>query len=154
MPTGRDFLSRIKSQESKVKGRWMGVMMKLLFSRVLLIVTSSMLFGTLDSRGQANPPTREEAPMRVALAGLVHGHASGFFEQFQHPTYLQIAGIAEADRQLVGQFAKRYGMGPGLFYSDLEEMLKATHPLALRANTDTSDHRRVVEVYGRSVVLI
>src|SRR5260370_8512837 len=104
-------------------------MMKVLFSRVLVIVTSSMVFGTVDSRGQANPPTREEAPMRVALAGLVHGHASGFFEQFQHRTDLQIAGIAEADRQLVGQFAKRYGMAPGLFYSDLEEILKPPHPL-------------------------
>ncbi len=123
--------------------------MKLLFLRVLLIVTSSMLFGTLDSRGQANPPTREEAPMRVALAGLVHGHASGFFEQFQHRTDLQIAGIAEADRQLVGQFAKRYGMAPGLFYSDLEEMLKATHPLAVLAYTNTYDHRRVVEICAR-----
>src|SRR5260370_7281640 len=107
MPTGRDFLSRIKSQESKVKGRWMGVMMKLLFLRVLLIVTSSMLFGTLDSRGQATPPTREEAPMRVALAVLVHGHASGFSKQFQHPTALQIAGIPKAHRQPLAKFTTR-----------------------------------------------
>jgi hypothetical protein len=55
-------------------------MLKLLFSRALLMVTFSLLFGTADSRGQANPATKEEAPLRVALAGLVHGHASGFFD--------------------------------------------------------------------------
>src|SRR6202795_4416757 len=92
---------------------------------------------------------KEEAPMRVALAGLVHGHAFGFFDQFQKRTDLQVVGIAEADRQLAAQFAKRYGLEPGLFYSDLEEMLKATHPQAVLAYTNTYDHRRVVEICAR-----
>ena len=121
-------------------------MLKFLFLRVLLIVALSLLFGTVDSRGQANPATKEEAPLRVALAGLVHGHASGFFDQFQHRTDLQIVGIAEADRQLAAQFAKSYGLAPSLFYSDLEEMLKATQPQAVLAYTNTYDHRRVVEI--------
>ena len=124
-------------------------MLKFLFLRVLLIVALSLLFGTVDSRGQANPATKEEAPLRVALAGLVHGHASGFFDQFQHRTDLQIVGIAEADRQLAAQFAKSYGLAPSLFYSDLEEMLKATQPQAVLAYTNTYDHRSVVEICAR-----
>ena len=131
-------------------------MLKLLFSRVLLIVTFSLLFGTADSRGQANPATREEAPLRVALAGLVHGHASGFFDQFQRRTDLQIVGIAEGDGQLVAQFEKKYGLAPSLFYTDLEEMLKKTRPQAVLAYTNTYDHRRVVEIcarYGVSVMM-
>src|SRR5260370_40912930 len=40
-------------------------------------------------------------------------------------------------------------MAPGLFYSDLEEMLKATHPLAVLAVTNTYHHRRVVEIWAR-----
>jgi predicted dehydrogenase len=87
--------------------------------------------------------------LRVVLAGLVHGHASGFFDQFQHRTDLRVVGIAEPDRQLAAQFAKRYGLESGLFYSDLEEMLKATHPQAVLAYTNTYDHRRVVEICAR-----
>ena len=104
----------------------------------------------LDSCAQAKPEMQAEgAPLRVALAGLVHGHASGFFDQFQHRTDLQVVGIAEADHQLVTQFAKRYGLQPDIFYSDLEEMLKKTHPQAVLAYTSTFDHRRVVELCAR-----
>ena len=103
-----------------------------------------------DLLAQTKPATKaEEAPLRVALAGLVHGHASGFFDRFQHRADLQVVGIAEADRQLTSQFAKKYGLAPGLFYSDLEEMLKATHPQAVLAYTNTYDHRRVVEICAR-----
>src|SRR6266480_2959693 len=101
-------------------------------------------------RAQAKPATeKENAPLRVALAGLVHGHAFGFFDQFQKRADLQVVGIAEADRQLVAQFAKKYGLAPGLLYSDLEEMLKATRPQAVLAYTNTYDHRRVVEICAR-----
>src|SRR6266567_8862632 len=107
-------------------------------------------FAAADSTAQAKPGMNaEEAPLRVALAGLVHGHAFGFFDQFQRRTDLQVVGIAEADRQLTAQFAKRYSLEPGLFYSDLEEMLKATHPQAVLAYTNTYDHRRVVEICAR-----
>src|SRR6266481_584078 len=74
------------------------------------------------------------------------------FVQFQKRTDLQIVGIAEANHQLTEQFAKRYGLEPGLFYSDLEEMLKKTHPQAVLAYTNTYDHRRVVEICARYAV--
>jgi predicted dehydrogenase len=116
------------------------------FSMTLVLFTSS----SVHLRAQTKPATeKENAPLRVALAGLVHGHAFGFFDQFQKRTDLQVVGIAEADRQLTAQFAKRYGLTPGLFYSDLEEMLKATHPQAVLAYTNTFDHRRVVEICAR-----
>src|ERR1700730_16122700 len=116
------------------------------FSMTLVLFASS----SVDLRAQTKPADKkEEAPLRVALAGLVHGHAFGFFDQFQKRTDLQVVGIAEADRQLAAQFAKRYGLATGLFYSDLEEMLKATHPQAVLAYTNTYDHRRVVEICAR-----
>src|SRR5712692_11501756 len=124
--------------------------LKILFSRTLLLGAFLALSGATDLRAQAKPEMKkEEAPLRVALAGLVHGHAFGFFEQFQKRADLQVVGIAEADGQLVAQFEKRYGLAPGLFYSDLEEMLKATHPKAVLAYTNTYDHRRVVEICAR-----
>src|SRR6267143_1870197 len=122
-----------------------------LFSMTLVLFAGS----SVTLRAQTKPATeKENAPLRVALAGLVHGHAFGFFDQFQKRTDLQVVGIAEADRQLVAQFAKRFGLAPGLFYSDLEEMLKATHPQAVLAYTNTYDHRRVVEICARYGVLV
>ncbi len=120
-------------------------------SLAVFLMTFILLAGaSTDSRGQTKPATKtEEAPLRVALAGLVHGHAFGFFDQFQNRTDLQVVGIAEADRQLAAQFAKSYGLAPELFYSDLEEMLKKTHPQAVLAYTNTYDHRRVVEICAR-----
>ena len=116
------------------------------FSMTLVLLAGS----SINLRAQTKSATeKEKAPLRVALAGLVHGHASGFFDQFQHREDLQVVGIAEADRRLAAQFAKSYGLAPGLFYSDLEEMLKATHPQAVLAYTNTYDHRGVEEICGR-----
>ena len=118
--------------------------------KIALICAAIFFFATANAIAQAKPATKQdEAPLRVVLAGLVHGHASGFFDQFQHRADLRIVGIVESDRQLIAQFAKRYGLAPGLFYSDLEEMLKATHPQAVLAYTNTYDHRRVVEICAR-----
>src|SRR5260370_7001997 len=103
-----------------------------------------------ESHGQPKAATKaEDEPLRVALAGLVHGHAFGFFDQFQKRTDLQIIGIAEADGQLVAQFEKKFNLAPSLFYSDLEEMLKKAKPQAVLAYTNTYDHRRVVEICAR-----
>src|SRR3979490_1652679 len=88
-----------------------------------------LVCATADSRAQSKPETiKDGAPLRVVLAGLVHGHASGFFDQFQHRADLRVVGIAEPNRQLAAQFAKRYGLETGLFYSYLEERLETTHP--------------------------
>src|SRR5712692_8142047 len=125
-------------------------MLRFSFSRALLFVATPLLMGTADSLAQVKPEMKEgDAPLRVALAGLVHGHAFGFFDQFQQRTDLQVVGIAEADRQLAAQFAKNYSLEPGIFYSDLEEMLKKTKPQAVLAYTNTYDHRRVVEICAR-----
>src|SRR5260370_1701534 len=115
-----------------------------------LMFVALFFFAAADSAAQAKPVLNaEEAPLRVALVGLVHGHAFGFFDQFQRRKDLQVVGISEADRSLVAQFAKRYSLGPQLFYSDLEEMLKKMHPQAVLAYTNTYDHRRVVEICAR-----
>jgi predicted dehydrogenase len=120
------------------------------FLAILLISLAPFSGNSADSPGQTAPATnKEEAPLRVALAGLVHGHAFGFFDQFHHRADLRVVGIAEANPQLTAQFAKSYGLAPGLFYSDLEEMLKATHPQVVLAYTNTFDHRRVVEICAR-----
>src|SRR2546430_3661438 len=78
-----------------------------------LMIVALLACARADLRAQAKPEMKaEDAPLRVALAGLVHGHAFGFFDQFQHRTDLQIVGIAESDQQLAAQFARKYGLQP------------------------------------------
>jgi len=130
-------------------------MRRISFPPFFAIIAVLLVCATADSGAQSKPETKkDEAPLRVVLAGLVHGHASGFFDQFQKRADLQIVGIAEANRQLAAQFAKRYGLEPSLFYPDLEEMLKATHPQAVLAYTNTYDHRRVVQICARYGVTV
>src|ERR1700690_1989052 len=85
-------------------------------------------------------------PLRVAIAGLAHGHAQGFFERSLHRPDIQIVGIAEADQQVVSRYATQFGLDRSLMFADLEDMLQKTHPQAVLAYTRTYDHRRVVEI--------
>ena len=43
----------------------------------------------------------ETAPLRVAIVGLVHGHAEGFLANSAKPTDIKIVGISEPDRKLL-----------------------------------------------------
>jgi glucose-fructose oxidoreductase len=125
-------------------------MLKRICANVALLFVALLFLLVAEPPAQAKQEMKmDEGPLRVALAGLVHGHAFGFFDQFQKRTDLQVVGIAEADGQLVAQFEKKYGLAPSIFYSDLEEMLKKTHPQAVLAYTNTYDHRRVVEICAR-----
>src|SRR5258706_9141820 len=91
-------------------------------------------------------PAETHLPLRVGIVGLVHGHVQGFLQQSLHSPEIEIVGIVEPDRQLASQYAKQYGFDQHLLFSDLEEMLKQTHPQAVLVYTNTYDHRRVVEI--------
>ena len=88
-------------------------------------------------------------PLRVGIAGLVHGHVGGFLNQSLHRSDIQIVGIAEPDSQVASQYQNKYGLDRGLLFTDLEDMLRKTHPQAVLAYTNTFDHRRVVEICAR-----
>lgn len=125
-------------------------MLRSIHAKCVLMFVAFFFFAATRLPGQANPvKQKEEAPLRVAIAGLAHGHAFGFFDQFQERGDLRVVGIAEADAQLVAQFEKKYGLAQSLFYTDLEAMLEKTHPQAVLAYTNTYDHRRVVEICAR-----
>lgn len=111
------------------------------------ILLASLLF-LIWSSPHSQTPTITSS-VRVAIAGLVHGHVSGFLERYQHRRDVQIVGIAEADHELASQYAQKFGLQPELFYSDLEDMLQKTHPQAVLTYTNTFDHRRVVEICAR-----
>jgi predicted dehydrogenase len=93
--------------------------------------------------------TSNAMAIRVAIAGLAHGHVEGFLQQARLRPDIQIVGIAEPDRKLALKYATPFGLDQSLLFSDLEDMLRKTHPQAVLAYTNTYDHRRVVEVCAR-----
>ena len=94
---------------------------------------------------RANP----SAPLRVAIAGMVHGHVEGFFQRSLHRTDIQIVGISEPDTKVAARYAAQFSLDRSLFFTDLEDMLQKTHPQAVLAYTNTFDHRKVVEICAR-----
>jgi len=87
-----------------------------------------------------------EKPLRIAVAGLVHGHVEGFLlKPIQTRKDVVIVGIFEPNTALASSVAKKYGLSPSILYTDLETMLDRVKPDAVATFTNTYDHPVVVE---------
>jgi predicted dehydrogenase len=84
-----------------------------------------------------------QKPVRVAVAGLSHGHVGWIFNR-KDKTDIQLVGIWETNPDLVKQFTERYKLDPKLFYSDLNKMLDETKPEAVSAFGAINEHVVVV----------
>ncbi len=107
----------------------------------LLLLGGSLLF--LLPLLQAAPP------LRVGVAGLVHGHVRGFFSRSLARQDIQIVGIAEPDGKLAARYATEYKLDGHLLSTGLEEMLDRAKPEAVVVFTNTFDHRKVVEACAK-----
>src|SRR5262249_16153686 len=88
-------------------------------------------------------------PLRVLIAGMVHGHVDGFLAGAVKRSDVEIVAVAEPDRALFDAYAKKYGLEAKLYYLDLEEGIGATQPQAVLAYISTFDHRKVVEICAK-----
>lgn len=84
-----------------------------------------------------------QKPVRVAVAGLSHGHVGWIFNR-KDKTDIQLVGIWETNPELVKQFTERYKLDPKLFYSDLNKMLDEAKPEAVSAFGAINEHVVVV----------
>ena len=116
---------------------------------LITILIAELLLAPLGV-SQSTPARR----LKVVIAGLVHGHASGFLERYQHRPDLEIVGIAEPDRALFEKYAGKFNLDTQLYYADLDDAIQKTHPDAVLGYTSTYDHRRVVEIAARRHVAV
>jgi len=93
--------------------------------------------------------TADEAPIRVALVGLVHGHAKGFLRSLPGNNSATLVAIVEPSEALAKEYAAKFGLDSKLFYTDLERMLTEKHPDAVLVYTAIADHRNVIETAAR-----
>jgi predicted dehydrogenase len=89
------------------------------------------------------------APLRVGIAGLVHGHVGGFLQQNHGRSDIQIVGVAEEDGKLAAFYESKFALAHNIFYSNVDAMLEKAKPQAVLVYTNTYDHRSVVEACAR-----
>jgi predicted dehydrogenase len=105
--------------------------------RTLLLIP---LLATLSPvHGQDAPP------LRLALAGLVHGHVSGFLRAAQARKDVEIVGVFEPDSALLQKYAERNKLPQSVLFTDVAAMLDKARPEAVASFTNTFDHPAIVE---------
>jgi predicted dehydrogenase len=111
----------------------------------LLLLVAACLPAAALAQTPASTPAAT-APVRVAIAGLVHGHVTGFMRQLQSRTAdMELVGVFEADAALRTAFRERYGLAEDRMFASLEDLLTRARPQAVAAFSSTRDHRPIVE---------
>jgi len=94
----------------------------------------------------AGAQSPEGKPLRVAIAGLNHGHVSGFLNNaHRRAADISIVAVWDPDRTLLEKYAASNHFTSDQLFSDLDKMLDTVKPEAVATFTDTYSHLRVVE---------
>jgi predicted dehydrogenase len=120
-----------------------------LTSLFLIIGLAAFSASTVSAQQSSESGTATSAPLRVGIAGLVHGHVRGFLQQNLHRADIQIVGVAEVDNKLAEFYESKFGLSHDVFFVGVDEMIEKTKPQAVLIYTNTFDHRSVVEACAR-----
>lgn len=85
-----------------------------------------------------------QKPLRIGVIGLVHAHVHWILGR-ENRGDIEIAGIAEANRELASTYSKQHGYNMNMVYGSMEEMIEKTKPEAVFAFNTIYDHLKVVE---------
>lgn len=104
---------------------------------VLLSFASLSVFPIIIRAGQA--------PVHLAIVGLAHDHAMGFFPRLPGRQDVELVGVVETNRDLIERYSEKFHLSPNLFYSTLEALFAVTNVDAVATFTDIYDHKQVVQ---------
>lgn len=90
-----------------------------------------------------------DKPLRLGMAGLVHGHAGGFLGRYKNRPDIILAGFSEPSADVAGRYIKRYGLDPNTVHRSLDAMLDSAKPDAVVVFTNTFDHLAAVEACAK-----
>lgn len=91
-----------------------------------------------------NPLIAQKKPIRIAVAGMTHGHV-GWILKRKDLGDIELVGLAEPNEELAKRLIDRYQLDADLWYGDLEQMLKEVKPEAVCAFGSIYEHLMVVE---------
>ncbi len=98
-----------------------------------------LLIAVLCSMG-----TRAQEPVKLAVAGVTHGHISFILGRPDQGDF-KLVGVYDSNQKLVQKLATQYDFSTHLIYAELEKMLDETKPQAVVAFGSIYDHLAVVE---------
>jgi len=110
-------------------------------------VLGAFLSVAMIAGGQNNPP-----PVRVAVVGLSHDHAYGFFPQLRGRSDVELAGVVETNPALIEIYSRRFNLSSNLFFPSLDDLFAHAKVQAVATFTSTFEHRAVVERCAREHV--
>jgi predicted dehydrogenase len=108
----------------------------------LTAVLSCVYLAVAAPAGAAQPA---DPPLRLAIAGLTHGHVDGFLRSLEGRADVRLVAVFDPDPELRAAKAERHRLAPSLLYDRLERLLEEAKPLAVAAFGATSEHPAVVE---------
>src|SRR5689334_7384476 len=111
-------------------------MRRALFSALLAVALAAV---TAASSRQDTPP------LRLAIAGLVHGHVEAFVRAALKRSDVQVVGIFDPDAALLRSYGEKFALPDAARFTALDAMIARVHPDAIASFTNTHDHPLVVE---------
>lgn len=111
-----------------------------------LLLTLPVLLGLMTVNVQSQDV---KAPVRFAMYGLSHDHASGFLSRLPDHPEAQLAGIVETNQVLIERYSRRFHLDPGLFFPSLAALMAKTNISGVATFTSTYDHPMVAKECAR-----
>jgi predicted dehydrogenase len=100
------------------------------------------LFAIIKTEAQS----ANNAPIRIAVAGITHGHVPLILDRSRKgKTDVVLVGIYEPNKDLAQRLANQFNLRADLFYTNLSKMLDTVKPEAVTAFGSTYEHMEVVE---------
>jgi predicted dehydrogenase len=104
------------------------------------------LFASVIAATLAGAQSPEVKPLRIAIAGLNHGHVWGFLHNAQtRPADVAVVAVWDPDAALLAECSRSNHVGKDRLFTDLNAMLDTAKPEAVATFTDTFSHAMVVE---------
>ncbi len=95
-------------------------------------MNSSLCFPLLLGLSLASAQTSNAPePLRLGIAGLVHGHASGFLSRYLTRQDIQLVGFAEPDQTVASRYANQFKLDRSILYASVDQMLDRARPQAV-----------------------
>lgn len=104
----------------------------------ILLLVSLLIFSSLPVK------PAEQKPIRLAVAGMTHGHISFILNRPDKGDF-ELVGVYDSNKELTQSLSERYKFSSDLVYHDLGQMLDKVKPEAVVAFGSIYDHLAVVE---------
>jgi predicted dehydrogenase len=108
-----------------------------------------VLAGLMAALPPLGSGAEDQPPMRLAIAGLVHGHVGGFLRAAQERSDIAIVGVFDPDAALLKSYALKHKLPEAVLFTDLATLIDRTKPEAIASFTSTSDHPAIVDAAAR-----